>query len=495
MPVSASNSTAPSRAIRPASGRSTPSSRRSRVDLPEPLGPATSTVSPSSDRSMRSSSGPTRAAMRASSTAYPGAGQGRARRHPAQDEEEREGDRDHHQREGLGRPQVRFHGRVHGEGERLRAAGQVSGEKQRGAEFPQGPRPAHRGAGDQPGGGQRQPDAQEGAEGRGAQRARDDEQVLVHAPERGDARLHEERGGDEGLGHHHCRRGERYRDPVRGQPAAEQTPPAEREQEADSGDRGRNHRRQLGDGFQPARCPAGVARDAPGEQRAEHHHQRQAGAGGQQRQAQRGDQERVTEPAYEVGPGERQDQGRDRQEEESDQGGRRDQLRRAPCARAAGSHLRVPGWNPKRTSLSCPAGDSSRSTNSRASPGSLARSTTATGYSAITFNSAGMRMTSTSRPAAAASVRYTMAASASPSATFESTWRTFISRETTRDSTAARNPAPYCADAASRMRDRKSTRLNSSHSSISYAVFCLKKKKNHSRITKLNKKKEIKEYL
>src|SRR6266568_8105250 len=30
---------------------------------------------------------------------------------------------------------------------------------------------------------------------------------------------------------------------------------------------------------------------------------------------------------------------------------------------------------------------------------------------------------------------------------------------------------------AGRRRDRKSTRLNSSHSSISYAVFCLKKKK------------------
>src|SRR2546427_2450272 len=28
--------------------------------------------------------------------------------------------------------------------------------------------------------------------------------------------------------------------------------------------------------------------------------------------------------------------------------------------------------------------------------------------------------------------------------------------------------------------DRKSTRLNSSHSQISYAVFCLKKKKNES---------------
>src|SRR5258707_11729553 len=32
-------------------------------------------------------------------------------------------------------------------------------------------------------------------------------------------------------------------------------------------------------------------------------------------------------------------------------------------------------------------------------------------------------------------------------------------------------PCPYVA------RDRKSTRLNSSHANISYAVFCLKKKK------------------
>src|SRR5690348_17816244 len=31
--------------------------------------------------------------------------------------------------------------------------------------------------------------------------------------------------------------------------------------------------------------------------------------------------------------------------------------------------------------------------------------------------------------------------------------------------------------------DRKSTRLNSSHPSISYAVFCLKKKKNSRRVT------------
>src|SRR5438067_9287781 len=34
-------------------------------------------------------------------------------------------------------------------------------------------------------------------------------------------------------------------------------------------------------------------------------------------------------------------------------------------------------------------------------------------------------------------------------------------------------------------RDRKSTRLNSSHVSISYAVFCLKKKKKKTLISKL----------
>src|SRR5690349_23551942 len=38
-------------------------------------------------------------------------------------------------------------------------------------------------------------------------------------------------------------------------------------------------------------------------------------------------------------------------------------------------------------------------------------------------------------------------------------------------------PAPAAPVAAVR-RDRKSTRLNSSHVEISYAVFCLKKKKN-----------------
>src|SRR5690348_17533795 len=53
--------------------------------------------------------------------------------------------------------------------------------------------------------------------------------------------------------------------------------------------------------------------------------------------------------------------------------------------------------------------------------------------------------------------------------------------------------AGFAGDGAGRAdRDRKSTRLNSSHPSISYAVFCLKKKKKKKKKTtnKKNKKKQ-----
>src|SRR2546430_10765776 len=42
---------------------------------------------------------------------------------------------------------------------------------------------------------------------------------------------------------------------------------------------------------------------------------------------------------------------------------------------------------------------------------------------------------------------------------------------------ASRQPGPAQHLPRRVLRDRKSTRLNSSHSQISYAVFCLKKKK------------------
>src|SRR3712207_8659379 len=51
----------------------------------------------------------------------------------------------------------------------------------------------------------------------------------------------------------------------------------------------------------------------------------------------------------------------------------------------------------------------------------------------------------------------------------------FLYRRRTRDE--VRNLPPPEGLAALRGLDRKSTRLNSSHANISYAVFCLKKKK------------------
>src|SRR6266851_6261112 len=58
-------------------------------------------------------------------------------------------------------------------------------------------------------------------------------------------------------------------------------------------------------------------------------------------------------------------------------------------------------------------------------------------------------------------------------------------RETPCRPGRARSPARRSGGAA---QDRKSTRLNSSHITISYAVFCLKKKKKKT--TKLTKKKK-----
>src|SRR2546427_10201587 len=43
-------------------------------------------------------------------------------------------------------------------------------------------------------------------------------------------------------------------------------------------------------------------------------------------------------------------------------------------------------------------------------------------------------------------------------------------------------PAPTATVSVRIWEDRKSTRLNSSHSQISYAVFCLKKKKKQQKI-------------
>src|SRR5256885_5247415 len=58
----------------------------------------------------------------------------------------------------------------------------------------------------------------------------------------------------------------------------------------------------------------------------------------------------------------------------------------------------------------------------------------------------------------------------------------------TRAGIARRESSAPCvsrSDGGAATEDRKSTRLNSSHLVISYAVFCLKKKKNESRRTRV----------
>src|SRR5215217_9363165 len=52
--------------------------------------------------------------------------------------------------------------------------------------------------------------------------------------------------------------------------------------------------------------------------------------------------------------------------------------------------------------------------------------------------------------------------------------------------------APRAGGPLPGLRDRKSTRLNSSHANISYAVFCLKKKKNTKKTNSKKKKKKKK---
>src|SRR5438034_6784940 len=61
-----------------------------------------------------------------------------------------------------------------------------------------------------------------------------------------------------------------------------------------------------------------------------------------------------------------------------------------------------------------------------------------------------------------------------------------VSRMTTRGSNAPKPASRHCQNAAALHRDRKSTRLNSSHTVISYAVFCLKKKKADNGLGAMN---------
>src|SRR5690242_21271379 len=88
------------------------------------------------------------------------------------------------------------------------------------------------------------------------------------------------------------------------------------------------------------------------------------------------------------------------------------------------------------------------------------------------------------RPPTSTLFPYTTLFRSKPELSFRSTWASFNGEAT---DPPPRHPLPLvevslaCAgEILGQDVDRKSTRLNSSHMSISYAVFCLKKKKTKS---------------
>src|SRR3712207_8469486 len=60
-----------------------------------------------------------------------------------------------------------------------------------------------------------------------------------------------------------------------------------------------------------------------------------------------------------------------------------------------------------------------------------------------------------------------------------------VAAQDDRAATAAGAGGTEVGEALEQRPDRKSTRLNSSHANISYAVFCLKKKNNMTTLVKL----------
>src|SRR3989442_8867309 len=69
-------------------------------------------------------------------------------------------------------------------------------------------------------------------------------------------------------------------------------------------------------------------------------------------------------------------------------------------------------------------------------------------------------------------------------------FRLFVAGSESNSTQASGNLARLCEEHL-KGRDRKSTRLNSSHVRISYAVFCLKKKKNTPKSPRRGKNKDI----
>src|SRR5215211_385258 len=210
VPAAVSSSTSPSSTTRPRSRATRPARARSRVVLPAPLGPSSTTSSPVATTSSTSSSSRPRVratwASRLTGTPLgvapsPGGSCARAGE-PAVPQGDQHGQRDRQQdqAEGDGRLQVGLQRDVDGQRHRLGDPGQVAGEGDGGAELPQGPRPAERHPSAEGGGDQGQGDPPQGGPAAGPQGGGGVLVAPVHGPQPGLAGDDQERHGHKRLG-------------------------------------------------------------------------------------------------------------------------------------------------------------------------------------------------------------------------------------------------------------------------------------------------------
>ena len=289
---------------------------------------------------------------------------------------------DQHDGERDGAVEVGLERRIDGEWHRLRAPHQVAGERDRGAELTKRTGPRHGGAGEHGRQRDRQQHVPERVHGRCAQRHCD---IAIARLDFSQASYHgrdEERRRDEQQCNNNRERGKRQRDPEESEHATGESGASEGKKEAHAGDGGRQYDRQLDEHFDQPLAAKVAHRQQVGHRQPERHHRERGEDTGEQRQLERGDDDRLLYVDPELGRRHVQQQRHDGQRQQHHEQGHRHrhgdlQQHSAPGRRR--QRTARAGMKPFRASTAWPVGESSRSTKARAAPGLVLRRSTVTG--------------------------------------------------------------------------------------------------------------------
>jgi PAS domain S-box-containing protein len=243
-------------------------------------------------------------------------------------------------------------------------------------------------------------DSEEDARAGSAKGARHEDQIGIQPAEGRDGGLYVEGRCHERLGEDHRRARERQADPGAGKSRAQQAAAAEREQQGDPRNGGRQHHRKLDDRFDDPPGTGAVMRQHPSERCSATDHQDEAGRGRGDRQSDRRTHERVGEPLQQLAGRRREQETQHREHDEQEQEPGENPHGRRPCdphggvaavpSRRWGLHGLGQGRNPASRNAAAPAAELTRSIHWRARSRLGAFFKTAIGYSAVTFSSGGM---------------------------------------------------------------------------------------------------------